>query len=376
MGRETDHVRALLSIASSIVSTPGTVAVVGSINADVTTVVAEFPSPGETVVGGDVTISPGGKSSNQAVAASKMGAHVAMVGAVGRDPYGERLRGELATVGVDTSHVVERDTPTGTALITVNRAGENTIVYSAGANRTVSRGDIEAAAGTLQGSDVVALGFEAPVSAVEAAINVARHADRAPQIIVNYSPIVDAGPGVLQGADIVIVNQLELRALAAAYGVLDEDGGALLPDHDNSGGEDSHGLTRPGEGPPDGLESIARRIACCAGLRGVIVTVGSAGCVVIELDEVCGLSVSSVGRACQGVYSPGWPVDTVDSTGCGDCFMGTVAAAVAAGCGLVDAARWATFVASRAATRRGAQRSYFSAEHLVCELSSDADEAL
>ncbi|MDU6479603.1 MAG: PfkB family carbohydrate kinase, partial [Corynebacterium kroppenstedtii] len=149
-------------ILTSVVSSPGKVTVVGSLNVDLTARVEEFPAPGETVPAADLTYGPGGKSSNQAVASSKIGADVAMVGVVGHDAYGSFVQRSLEDAGVDTSRVVAHDLPTGTALITVNAAGENTIVYSAGANRSVSRADLQAAADVLQSADVVALGFESP----------------------------------------------------------------------------------------------------------------------------------------------------------------------------------------------------------------------
>lgn len=420
-------------ILTSVMSSPGKVTVVGSLNVDLTARVEEFPAPGETVPAADLTYGSGGKSSNQAVAASKIGADVAMVGAVGHDAYGSFVQRSLEDAGVDTSRVVARDLPTGTALITVNGAGENTIVYSAGANRSVSRADLQAAADVLQSADVVALGFESPASVVAAAIDVARSASdantetsanvdqnnqprnhrnnpgetrgtrRSPQIILNYSPIIDVDPTLLSGVDIVVVNEVELRALGERYGF------AQLPTQGREGlanvvgfKVDEHVGAKPEDAPTvrdsassmakeDGADendlfTTARRIVAAMGLRGLVVTLGPEGCFVVETEDSSGSGdVNPTGDADQtdlanpidtalttnGVYVQGYPVDAVDSTGCGDCFMGTVAASIASGRSLLDSARLATFVASRAATKQGAQSSYSSADELVNQLKHD-----
>lgn len=415
-------------ILTSVMSSPGKVTVVGSLNADLTARVEEFPAPGATVPAADLTYGPGGKSSNQAVAASKIGADVAMVGAVGHDAYGSSVLRSLGDAGVDTSRVVARDLPTGTALITVNAAGENTIVYSAGANRSVSRADLQAAADVLQSADVVALGFESPASVVAAAIDVARsasdantetraHVDqhyaphqhrnngrdergtrRSPQIILNYSPIIDVDLALLSGVDIVVVNEIELRALGERYEF------AQLPTQERGGlanvagsKVDEHADAKPADAPTvrdsassmakedgaseNGLFTTATRLVATMGLRGLIVTLGPKGCFVVEsedsLDSGDGNPTSDVDRSdranptaltTNGVYVQGYPVDAVDSTGCGDCFMGTVAASIASGRSLLDSAGLATFVASRAATKQGAQSSYSSADELADQL--------
>lgn len=429
-------------ILTSVMSSPGKVAVVGSLNVDLTAKVAQFPAPGETVPASDLIYGPGGKSSNQAVAASKIGANVAMVGAVGNDAYGSFVQRSLEDVGVDTSRVVVRDLPTGTALITVNAGGENTIVYSAGANRSVSRADLKSAADLLQSADVVALGFESPASVVAAAIDVARSGAptntgtsasrkpesianvdqnnaphqqrnngrdsgekrRSPQIILNYSPIIDVDLGLVRGVDIVVVNEVELRALGERYG------SAQLPTRERGASAsvvgssaDGHGDEHGGAGPADELTlhnaadctakddgasenelfAIAKQIVAALGLRGLIVTLGPEGCLVVESEEssesggpaptddanpIDAANPTAIFSTAHGVYVQGYPVDAVDSTGCGDCFMGTVAAAIASGRGLFDSARLATFVASRAATNQGAQSSYFSADELMDQL--------
>lgn len=416
---------------TSVVSSPGKVTVVGSLNVDLTARVEEFPAPGETVPAADLTYGPGGKSSNQAVAASKSGANVAMVGAVGQDAYGSFVQRSLEDAGVDTSKVVARDLPTGTALITVNAAGENTIVYSAGANRSVSRADMQAAADVLQSADVVAVGFESPASMVATAIDVARSASdantetsanvdqnnqprnhrnnggeargtrRSPQIILNYSPIIDVNPGRLIGVDIVVVNEVELRALGERYGFaqlptqgrggLANVAGSKIDEHVGAKPEDAptvrdsaSSMAKEDGADENGLFTTATRLVAAMGLRGLIVTLGPEGCFVVESEDSAESGdvnptsdadrsdrVNPTALTTNGVYVQGYPVDAVDSTGCGDCFMGTVAASIASGRNLLDSAGLATFVASRAATKQGAQSSYSSADELADQLKHD-----
>src|SRR5882672_9267172 len=116
---------------------PFDVVVVGSINADLVVRVDRRPAAGETVMGGELAVHPGGKGANQAVAAARLGARVLMIGAVGHDGYGELLLDSLGATGVDAAGVGRVDVPTGVALIVVDRAGENSIVVAPGANATV-----------------------------------------------------------------------------------------------------------------------------------------------------------------------------------------------------------------------------------------------
>ncbi len=137
------------------------VIVVGSINQDVTVTVDRFPSPGETLSGTSLTYGLGGKGANQAAAAAHSGVPVFFVGAVGADPSGQRLRAELASHGVDVTHLREVNGPSGTALITVASSGENTIILDAGANATVT---VEPAKASLfpAPADIVVLQAEVP----------------------------------------------------------------------------------------------------------------------------------------------------------------------------------------------------------------------
>jgi ribokinase len=273
------------------------IALVGSINLDILVGVDRHPAPGETVLGDDRQELPGGKGANQAVAAARLGAEVAFVGRVGDDDAGRRLRDGLAAEGVDVTHVrVDADAPTGLALIAVDRAGENTIVVSSGANARVSAADVEAAREVLANAAVTLVQHEVPEDAVAAAI-----AGAGGTVVLNPAP---ARP-IVAPVDVLVPNRGELEALAGRAG--------------------------------DPVE-LARSLDAA---RAVVVTLGSEGAVVIEGSRV------------ERIPAP--QVDAVDTTGAGDAFCGALAQALDAGADLVEAARWAVRAAAASVTKPGAQ---------------------
>jgi ribokinase len=272
------------------------VVVLGSANADLVVEVDRRPSAGETVLGSDTVVLPGGKGANTAVAAARLGAEVALLGAVGKDPYGDLLLGSLSSAGVDTSLVRRSDRPTGIAYITVTPDGENSIVVSPGANSALMAEDVE-----LGDAKVLVASLEVPVSVVAHAIGVA--AAQGIHSVVNLSPVARLE---LSTVDTLVVNEHE------ACWLLD--------------------------GPPD-----ARRLLEL-GPRAVVITLGARGAVIAFDDEHHEI--------------PAPRVDPVDTTGAGDAFTGAIAAGIAAGADLVTAARRAVRVAAISVTRRGAQPSY------------------
>ncbi|WIB71108.1 ribokinase [Curtobacterium sp. MCBD17_026] len=270
------------------------IVVVGSLNADLVVRTERFPQPGETLQGSDLAILPGGKSANQAVAAGRLGGTVRMIGAVGDDGNGALLRDSVAAAGVDTTHVAIREgVATGTAVITVDAAGENTIVISAGANGTLTPDDVPA--DVFAGAAVLGLCLEVSIDVVLAAARAAHAAGVT--VLTNLSPFGAVPAELLELTDVLLVNEHEAAALG------------------------DHGVARS------------------------IVTRGGAGCVVHDRDAEP-VSIDAV------------RVEPVDTTGCGDAFMGAVALRLAAGDTLVDAARFAVGVGAYAATKPGAQASY------------------
>lgn len=270
------------------------IVVVGSLNADLVVRTERFPQPGETLHGSDLATLPGGKSANQAVAAGRLGGTVRMIGAVGDDGNGRLLRDSVAAAGVDTTHVAVREgVPTGTAVITVDAAGENTIVVSGGANATLTPDDLPADA--FDGAGVLGLCLEVSIDVVLAAARAGRAAGAT--VLTNLSPFGAVPQELLDLTDVLLVNEHESVALG------------------------DHGVARS------------------------IVTRGGDGCVVHDGDA-------------ESVVVEAVRVDPVDTTGCGDAFMGAVALRLDAGDSLVDAARFAVGVGAYAATEPGAQASY------------------
>lgn len=276
-------------------SVPRRIVVVGSLNADLVVRTERFPDPGETVAGADLVVGPGGKGANQAVAAGRLGGDVAMVGAVGADAHGTLVRDAVAAAGVDVSRVAVRDeVSTGTAVITVDAAAENTIVVSPGANRTLTGADV--AGGALDGASVLTMCLEIPLDTVLAAARSARAAGAS--VLLNLSPYGEVPAELLELTDVLVVNEHEAELLGA------------------------HPVPRS------------------------IVTRGAQGCVVRD---------GATDRATDPVTVPATRVTPVDSTGSGDAFLAAVAVRLAAGDDLAAAARYAVRAGAFAVTRPGAQ---------------------
>lgn len=290
----------------------GSIVVVGSMNADLSVRTDRLPLPGETVLGSQITVRSGGKSSNQAAAAARLGATVALVGAVGDDPYAQVVLDAARAVGVDVSHVVEvSGAATGTAMIVVDSAGENSIVVSPGANDSLRPENLPEP--VLRAASVLCLALETPVETVVRAATIA--ADAGATVVLNLSPYRVVPPELLRATTVLVVNEHELaslqRASGAAAGV---------------GGED------------------ARRFLAGLGIEDAVVTLGPDGALVITASGVTHLAAPRV--------------DAVDTTGSGDAFTGALATGLAEGMSLLDAARLGNATGAYAATRRGAQDSY------------------
>lgn len=295
------------------------VLIVGSLNADLIVRTHRFPRAGETVHGDDLIVGAGGKSANQAVAASKLGSRVAMIGAVGDDAHADVLLTSLDAASVDTSRV-ERipDVATGTAVITVDAEGENTIVVSAGANGRLSRESLERYSSAFDGVRVVCLCLEAPIDVVRDAARRGRAAGA--RILVNLSPF-DAVSDLLEPGDVVLLNEHELQLLLEGA-----DGAA------GAGGDD--------------WENVLDRLVGLS-IRTAVVTRGSQGAVVLNADS--DPSIATV---------PSPSVTPVDTTGAGDAFTGALASCLAEGRNLRDAATFAAKVGAYATLRIGTQSSY------------------
>ena len=296
----------------------GRVVVVGSLNVDLVAQVEHLPRSGETVTGTDVVRTPGGKGLNQAVAAARAGAAVVLVGAVGADEGGEWLLAVARDEGIDAGSVLATSgRATGTALITVDAGGANTIVVSPGANATASADSLVDLA--VERRDVVVCQVEVPEQVVIDALR-AGHAASATTVL-NLAPFRVLDPEWRSLVDVLVVNETELEALLTELGTAV----GAAPE------------------PEDERRSWARRASSQAiesGVRGLVVTLGSAGAVLARQHAFDVVAAR--------------PVDVVDTVGAGDCLTGWLAAGLASGSDVGQALHDAVLAASLAVGRTGA----------------------
>lgn len=179
----------------------------GSANADLVVEVAHRPAAGETVLGSDTRIMPGGKGANTAVAAARAGARVALIAAVGQDEYGASLLESLTAAGVDTARVTRVPTPTGLAFIAVTPDGENSIIVSPGANARLTKADVD-----LGDAAVLVASLEVPIPVVEHAVALAVRDGVRP--VVNLSPVAELSAATIAALDPLVVNEHEAKVLA------------------------------------------------------------------------------------------------------------------------------------------------------------------
>ncbi|CQR63953.1 ribokinase [Streptomyces leeuwenhoekii] len=284
--------------------------VVGSANADLVIGVERRPGPGETVLGSDLAVHPGGKGANQAVAAARLGARTALLARVGADDHGRLLLESQRAAGVDTVGVLVGEDPTGVALITVDPSGDNSIVVSPGANARLGPEDVRAAGSLLHASRVVSAQLEIPLETV---VEVVRNLPPDGRFVLNPSPPRPLPAEVLAACDPLIVNEHEARVIL-------------------------------GDACVSGEPADWARILLAKGPRSVVVTLGAQGALVASAE-----GVSRV---------PSVRVDAVDTTGAGDAFTAALAWRLGTGWDLVRAAAYAARVGAAAVTRPGAQASY------------------
>ncbi len=188
------------------------IVVVGSINADLELRVSRLPEPGETVLASGQRRSPGGKGANQAVAAARLGASVAMVGCVGDDETGRAMRANLEAAGVDIAHVrVAGEAPTGAAYISVDDHGQNSIVVVPGANGELAPEDVAAAHALIDGAAIVVMQLEIPDAVVAAVI------ETGARVLLNAAPARPLPPELLARVSVLVVNEAEAALVPARF---------------------------------------------------------------------------------------------------------------------------------------------------------------
>ncbi|MDR7519899.1 MAG: ribokinase [Armatimonadota bacterium] len=286
------------------------IAVVGSLNVDMVVRSPRLPEVGETISGSEFAMFPGGKGANQALAAARLGARVAMVGCVGGDTFGPRLREGLASEGIDVAHVrVDPEAATGVAFITVDAQGRNTIVVAPGANLRLSADDVLAARRVVATASVLLVQLEVPLDAIHQAVRLAGAAGC--RVILDPAPPQPLPADLYPLLSVINPNEVEARFLTG-----------VAPDDDRSAAEAADRL-------------LAR------GAKAAVIKLGARGAYLA--------TPQTRGRV------GGIPVEAVDSTAAGDAFAGALAVALAEGKTLAEAVRFANAAAALSVTRMGAQ---------------------
>lgn len=286
--------------------------VVGSSNTDMVIKASKFPVPGETILGGEFFLFPGGKGANQAVAAARLGGNVTFIAKVGNDIFGEQSLEQFKKEGIRTDYVFRDPThPSGVALITVDAKGENTIVVAQGANGTLSTTDIAKAAHEFEQAEIVLIQLEIPIETVLQAAALARQSGK--KAILNPAPAATLPSEIFPNLYLITPNESEAETIT----------GIKVTDIDSA---------------KKAAEKIIEK-----GVANVIITLGPEGAYIYN---------ESGGRK---VPTP--KVVAVDSTAAGDIFNGALAVAISEGQSLDDAVKFANGAAALSVTRMGAQAS-------------------
>ena len=315
----------MLSNSDTLMAKRPRIAVVGSANIDLTTFTNQFPKPGETIFGQKFDLGFGGKGANQAVAARLCGAEVFMVARVGSDLFGPATIENFRRQGIDPTHVKQVEgLSSGVAPIFVEPNGQNRILVVKGANDALKPADVDAAAETLKSADCIVLQFEIPVETVYYTIRFARtHGIRC---ILNPAPAQPVELGALKDLDYFVPNESEAETITG----------------------------RPVKNVEDAKKCAEQLVA--GGIRRVIITLGANGSLLAGRD------------VCEHV--PPFSVNSVDSTGAGDAFIGSFAVFLAEGVPEREAVRRANLYAGLSTTGVGTQKSFYDRSRFDSELAA------
>ncbi len=291
--------------------TKNKIVVLGSSNTDMTIKGERLPKPGETVLGGEFVMGPGGKGANQAVAAKRLGGEVCFICKLGRDIFGDNAISGYEREGIDTSHILRSDKASGTALILVDAGAENCIAVAPGANGDLSPADVDSVADVIKEVEYLILQLEIPVESVLRAAKIAH--ENGVYVILNPAPACALPKELFRYVSLVIPNQTEISLLT----------GVEIKDE------------------PSLDEAIVKIKEM--GVKDVIVTLGSKGSIVASDGEK--------------VFVPSQKVKAVDTTAAGDTFCGALCVALSEGLELDKAASFATKASALTVQRMGAQAS-------------------
>jgi ribokinase len=297
--------------------------IVGSINTDLVVHTPQFPVPGETRLGSGFQQFPGGKGANQAVAAARLGARVALVGKVGRDAFGQRMLANLQQEEVGTTYVTQHpEAASGVALITVNDEGQNTIVVAPGANYELRPTDLDQALPLLEEAALLVVQLEIPLPTVVYLLAWAHQ--RGKRVVLNPAPALSLPAAVYRDLFVLTPNETEAEALT----------GIAVHDADSAW--------------------AAAQVLHARGVQNVVVTLGAQGAF-LYTHTYTGLV-------------PAPHVQAVDTTAAGDVFTGALALALLEEVDWERAAAFACQAAAVAVTRPGAQASAPYRHELVTAL--------
>jgi len=301
------------------------IAVVGSANIDLTTFTNQFPKPGETIFGQKFDLGFGGKGANQAVAARLCGAEVFMVARVGSDLFGPATIENFRKQGIDPTHVKQVEgLSSGVAPIFVEPNGQNRILVVKGANDALKPADVDAAAETLKSADCIVLQFEIPVQTVYYTIEFARkHGIRC---ILNPAPAQPVDLVALKDLDYFVPNETEAETITGW----------------------------PVKNVEDAKKCAEKLVG--AGIRRVIITLGANGSLLAGRDGA--------------EHMPPFAVNSIDSTGAGDAFIGSFAVFLGEGVPEKEAVRRANLYAGLSTTGVGTQKSFYDRARFDAEWSA------
>lgn len=286
--------------------------VIGSSNTDMVIKADRLPVPGETVIGGTFFMNPGGKGANQAVAAARLGGKVTFIAKTGNDVFGKQSIELFNSEGINTDKILsDSKNPSGVALITVDRNGENCIVVASGANASLSPSDIEAAKDEIENGEIVLMQLEIPIETVEYATDMA--SKKGIKVILNPAPARALSDKLLKHLFIITPNKSEAEILS----------GIKVFDWESA--------------------KKAAEVIRAKGANIVVITLGDLGALVCEnglFHEVKAVKV-----------------EAIDTTAAGDTFCGALCVGISEGKTIVDSVKMAAKASALTVTKMGAQSS-------------------